>query len=388
MKKGICNVVLGRAKKANGVIVVGAGRRGRDLLTFLEEYDSVSIKTIFDNNEALTGKYIDGIEIVKPYKVKENNILYVIAVDAIGYQKTLRSQLQCLGINEDDIITYSMPGNYDYLSTLDEKYYEKAIKDMYYERFGEEINWQEPRTYNEKINWEKLNIKDERKTKLSDKFLVRDWVEAQIGKEHLTKLYGVWDKAEDIDFDTLPEMFALKLNNGSGRNIVVKDKKHMNREQVCKQLNEWRNHNFAYMSLELQYKNITPKIICEEYLEGVAENVYDYNIFCFHGEPLYIWCIKESHKPGCQASFYTPEWEIQPFSFGYPRDDVIAPRPDKLEEMLELSRILCRDFKHVRVDWYNLPDGRVLFGEMTFSTWSGLERWKPKKYDAFFGNLI
>ena len=149
-----------------------------------------------------------------------------------------------------------------------------------------------------------------------------------------------------------------------------------------------KKSNFAFQTFEMQYKNVVPKIICEEYLEGVAESVYDYNIYCFHGEPEYIWCIKGSHRPGCQASFYNKDWELQPFSYGYPKDPVLAPRPEKLDEMLELSRVLSKDFQHVRVDWYNLPDGRVLFGEMTFSTWSGLMHFEPEKYDAVFGSLI
>ena len=79
---------------------------------------------------------------------------------------------------------------------------------------------------------------------------------------------------------------------------------------------------------------------------------------------------------------------MQPFSYGYPKDLVLAPKPNKLNEMLKLSRILSEEFKHVRVDWYNLPNGRVLFGEMTFSTWSGLAKWEPAEYDIVFGNLI
>lgn len=95
---------------------------------------------------------------------------------------------------------------------------------MYYERFGKRINWENPTTYNEKINWEKLNVKDERRNKLADKLLVRDWIREQIGEKYLTRVYGVWNDANDIDFDKLPNAFALKLNNASGRNFIVKDK--------------------------------------------------------------------------------------------------------------------------------------------------------------------
>lgn len=223
---------------------------------------------------------------------------------------------------------------------------------------------------------------------MADKISVRDWIRAQIGEKYLTKLYGIWDDSDDIDFEMLPDAFALKLNNASGRNIIVKDKTQIDQSEVRKQLNRWRDNSHAYMNLELHYRDIVPRILCEEYLEGVAENVYDYNIYCFHGEPAYIWCIRGSHRPECHATFYTKNWEMMPFSFGYPRDDVPAPKPDKLEEMLELSRFLSKDFDHVRVDWYNLPDGRVLFCEMTFATWGGFGKWNPEEYDTIFGNMI
>lgn len=381
------NDVIDRAKKAEKVVIVGAGKRGQELLGHLSQHNSTNIVAFFDNNEAITGSKIQNIEIVKPYKVDGVSI-YVIAVDVEKYRREFCSQLQRLGIEKDNIVIYYYDRDYDYLSTLSEAYYEEEIKAMYYEKFGKEINWEKPTTYNEIINWEKINIKDERRTKLADKYLAREWVKEKIGEKYLTKLYGVWDDAYDIDFDKLPHAFALKLNNGSGRNIIVKDKTQINRSEVCQQLNEWRDHNFAFYSYELHYRDIVPKIICEEYMEGMAESVYDYNIYCFHGEPEYIWCIKASHKPGCQASFYNKNWEMQPFSYGYPKDPIVAPKPEKLEEMLELSRILSKDFQHVRVDLYNLPDGRVLFGEMTFSTWSGLMHFEPEEYDAVFGSLI
>ena len=300
----------------------------------------------------------------------------------------MRLQLQQLHICSDNIVICYGYRDYEYLYNLDEKYYEEEVKDIYFETFGKEIDLKNPRTYNEKINWERLYLKDERRSRLADKFLVRDWVKERIGEGYLPKLYGVWDCVKDIDFSNLPNAFVLKLTNGSGRNIVIKNKLQMNQEAVCDQLEKWMQTNYAYMFLEFQYKDIVPKIICEEYLEGVADDVYDYNIFCFHGEPEYVWCIKGSHKPDCKASFYTRDWEMMPFSYGYPRDDEEAPRPKKLEEMLEICRILSKDFEHVRVDLYNLPDGRVLFGEITFTTWGGLMKWVPEEQDAIFGNLI
>ena len=388
MVKRSLNYVLKKAEKADEVIIVGAGNRGKELYEQFRKNSAIIVKSFFDNDDMLIGNRIDNVEIMKPFKDANEKVLYVIAVDSSIIRKELHSQLMDLKISADNIITYYFFRDYDYLSNLDEKDYKEELQDMYFEFMGREMNWQTPRTYTEKINWEKLYARDARKTKLVDKYLVREWVRERIGEEHLTRLYGVWDDADDINFDILPDAFVLKANNGSGRNIVVKDKAQIDRQQVCRQLHEWKNNNIAYKLLEYQYKDVIPKVICEEYLEGVAESVYDYNIFCFHGEPVYIWCIKGSHKPDCKASFYTKEWEMMPFSFGYPKDNVVAPKPDKLEEMLALSRVLSRDFQHVRVDWYNLPDGRVLFGEMTFSTWGGLQRIEPYEYDIKLGELI
>lgn len=382
------NHVLECAKNVERVVIVGAGERGKELLGHLREIDTISIKCFFDNNKILPGNRIEGIEVLRPCNFEDDNYLYIIAVDKPALRKELNVQLQELGIRKNCIIVYYFYRDNDYLRNLDEKYYQEELQEIYYKIFGKKINWDNPTTYNEKINWEKLNIKDARRTRLADKYLVREWIKEQIGDKYLTKLYGAWDHTEEIDFAKLPKAFVMKLNNGSGRNIIVKDKSQANWDSICQQLNEWKERNFAFETLELHYKDIIPKIICEEYLEGVAENVYDYNIYCFHGKPVYIWCIKGSHRPECQASFYNTDWEMQPFSYGYPKDPVLAPKPERLDEMLHLSKKLCEGFEHVRVDWYNLPDGRVLFGEMSFSSWSGLSKWVPEEYDTVFGKLI
>lgn len=380
--------VLERARKAETVMIVGAGIRGKELLCKLETDDSVSIKGFLDNNDEQDGGSIKGVKIAKPYKVDGYSCVYIIAVDSAESRRELKAQLRKLGIEEKEITFYCVQKDYDYYSSLNEKYYKQEIQSMYYEHFGKAMNWENPATYNEIINWEKLNVKDERRTRLADKYLVREWVKEQIGEEYLTKLYGVWESADDIDFNALPQAFVLKLNNGSSRNIIVKDKSGIIEKEVRHKLNKWRDTNFAYLNLELHYRDIVPMIICEEYLEGLAESVYDYNVYCFHGEPEYIWCIKGSHKPDCQATFYDKNWIRQEFSYGYPKDPTPAPKPANLDKMLELSRKLSSGFEHVRVDWYCFPDGRILFSEMTFSTWGGLSQWEPEEWDTIFGKLI
>ena len=304
----------------------------------------------------------------------------------------IHNQLLALGILEEDVVAVHKfeKKNYETIDWNDIKQCKEAIEELYFDVFQKKMNWDNPITYNEKLNWEKIYDPNPLKTRLADKYLVRNWVFEKIGEEYLTRLYGVWDKPEEIDYDALPSQFVLKTNNGSGRNIIVTDKTKIEISAIKNQLAVWLKKSHYPVGFEIQYRDITPKIICEEYLEGVAENLYDYDVFCFHGEPKYIWCIKGSHRPGCKASFYDLNWNKQEFSYGYPIDEGMAPKPDKLDEMLELSRKLSQGFKHARVDWYEYPKSRhgILFSEITFTTWAGLKHFFPPQYDEILGKLI
>ncbi|MBR4981574.1 MAG: hypothetical protein IKY94_03325 [Lachnospiraceae bacterium] len=368
------------------VVIVGCGYAGKELYKYLKLMGK-NISCFFDNNQGLKEKTYDGKEIFKPYKLEEDS-LYIITIADSLIRKEILKQLLGLGISESQIEIYYMSRDNDFWSQLDSKYYGEELKQVYLEGFGWDLDIENPKTYNEKVCVDKVYDINQKKIQLTDKYLVKDWVKEKIGKKYVTKLYGVWDNAEEIDFEVLPNSFVLKTNHASGCNIVVKDKNTIDREKICKQLNDWLKIKYGFNFLELHYNYIEPKIICEEYLEGVADNIYDYNIYCFQGEPKYIWCIKGSHKPECKASFYDTEWNKLPFSYGYPEDEELAPKPKQLAEMLELSKILCEGFKHVRVDWYNMPDGRVLFGEMTFTTWGGTMKFVPDEYDKIWGDLI
>lgn len=381
--------LLEKAKERTGVVIVGAGYAGIDMLALLRK-NTIEPLCFFDNDEKMHGESINGIQIIKPHKKAEVG-LYIICVRDENIRSQLYEQLLAFGIEKDNIVAQHYTcRSYEYLSSLKEAEVRRELDSIYFERFQKPMNWDNPMTYNEKLNWEKIFVRDERKTRLADKYLVREWVKEKIGEDYQTRIYGVWDKAEDIDFSMLPNKFVLKVNNGSARNIIITDKNQLDEEKVCGQLKEWLGKNFYYTNFEIQYKDIVPKIICEEYLEGVAENLYDYDVFCFHGEPKYIWCISGSHRKGCKASFYDLNWNKQPFSYGYPLDEEDAPRPENLDKMLELSRVLSKDFKHARVDWYQYPAGKhgILFSEITFTTWSGMKHFVPEEYDRILGDMI
>lgn len=138
----------------------------------------------------------------------------------------------------------------------------------------------------------------------------------------------------------------------------------------------------------MQYEAIPRKIFCEEYLEGLNSTCPQYNVFCFHGQPQWICRLRSPHTSEERGRFYDTHWKTESFYYGYPLDPEIAPRPAVLDEVLELSKKLSQGLRHVRVDLYEMPDGRILFSELTLSSWSGLQPFVPEQYDEEFGKLI
>jgi len=273
--------IVKKCKEKKHAIIVGAGLVGKQLYGVLKQQGCVVVE-FWDNNSKEIK--IDSVIVKIPYKMQDSHYMFIIAVRDLKSRNTLFNQLIELGINKENIVLYNDLSDSKFIEGLEESDYPEIINNLYFKVFEKEINFNNPSTYNEKINWEKLYLRDPIRTRLADKVEVRQWIREEIGERYLTKWYGVWDNAEEIDFDKLPPSFVLKANNGSGRNILVKDKSEINTSAVISQLNEWKKQNYAFTALELQYKDILPKIICEEYLEGLAETVYDYNIYCFCGK--------------------------------------------------------------------------------------------------------
>lgn len=257
--------------------------------------------------------------------------------------------------------------------------YPKILQCIYEMYTRERLDLNHPRSFNEKIQWLKLYDTTEQKTMLADKYLVREWVREKIGDQYLVPLLGVWNSFDEIDFDSLPDSFFLKCNHGSGMNLVVRDRKSLDIQRTKRQFDNWMNLNYAFSSaLELQYKDIPRKILAEEIISQSDSDLLDYKIHVFHGEPKIIQVIgdRDLARHTAKECFLTPEWIPGELMYHtYEMYDVIPEKPENLFEMLEIARILGADFRYVRVDLYNI-DGRILFGEMTFTPASGLGKWK------------
>ena len=269
------------------------------------------------------------------------------------------------------------------------RFREKIIKEQFQNTLGYELNLENPRTFNEKLQWLKLYYHDPLMTQCADKFLVREYIKEKIGEEYLIPLLGVWDSVEDIDFDSLPHQFVLKVNWGSGQNIIVKDKSKLNIEETKNKLRYWMQptSNHYYYSYEWGYKNIKPKIMCEKYIEQMDGNLLDYKVFCFNGKPKYIQIDFDrfiEHKR-CICDMNCNKTNIK-YVYDIPTTN-IKINSDILKNISELSKKLSTDFYYSRIDFYYI-NNYLIIGEITFIPEAGIGKFEPIEWDYKFGSLL
>ncbi len=279
-----------------------------------------------------------------------------------------------------------------YIKNLYNKYFisdEKFLKKKYKKIFGKEINLQEPKTFNEKLQWLKLNDRNPKYTNLVDKYEVRKYIKDTIGEKYLIHLIGAWDKFDDIDFSKLPNQFVLKCTHDSGGIIICKDKSQLDLDKVRKKMNKCLRKNYYYHSREWPYKNIEPRIICEEYMvDESGTELKDYKIMCFNGKAKCLFiCLNRDSKKGLNVDFYDMEWNPMPFERHYPSSGTIIPKPKSFDKMVELAEKLSEDIPFVRVDFYDI-NGKLYFGELTFYPGAGFEEFTPESYDYKLGSWI
>lgn len=267
----------------------------------------------------------------------------------------------------------------------DEKYLRKA----YRLNMGRELNLEHPQTYTEKLQWLKLYDHRPEYSQMVDKYGVKRYVAEKIGEEYIIPLFGVWERAEDIDFDVLPQKFVLKTTHDSGGIVVCKDKNSLNIPEVRKQLNYFVSRDYYEIKREWPYKNVKPRIIAEKYMEDSHyQELRDYKFFTFGGEAkvLYIAQGRGKGEPTV-ADFFDMNFNHLPFTIDHDIAAVAPQRPEKFEEMKQLAAELSQGTPQLRVDFYEV-DGKVYFGEMTFFHCSGLNPFHPEEWDRIFGDWV
>ncbi len=241
-----------------------------------------------------------------------------------------------------------------------------ATKYIYIRATDKKLNLKSPKDFNEKLQWLKLYWKNSLVVKCSDKYEVREYVKECGCEEILNILYGVYNSTKEIEWESLPHQFVLKTTNGCGTNIICEDKNNLNQNKVFNKLKDWMKIDYGLRYAEIHYSKMTPRIICEKYIEtkaGLLPN--DYKIYCFNGQPKLILVVTERAKK-MKLSFLDLKWKKMNIGYGEYNSNEIPKKPNSLDAMIEYSRKLSKPFPFVRIDFYDYND-RPILGEMTFT---------------------
>lgn len=265
------------------------------------------------------------------------------------------------------------------------------IQQLYYNVYGQSPNLDNPQTLNEKLLWLAYYWRHPLKAFCADKYKCREYVTNYCGlpENLLVPLLGVWDNAEKIDFDTLPNQFVLKCNHGCGYNIIVKDKNALDITLAKEKLNRWLSEDYAGNVSEIHYKDIKPhKIICEQYLPAIGDDssVIDYKLMCFNGIPHFFFVAYNRDEAG-EATFCTFSLEWEQLFYINDEKRVNIPKPASLDKMIEYVHVLSKDFPFVRVDFYDV-EGKPLLGELTFTPYGNLSTYFTTDVIAKYGEIL
>lgn len=260
------------------------------------------------------------------------------------------------------------------------------IKFQYKIKTGRKINFKNLERYSEKLQWYKLNYRDPLMTKCADKYEVRDYIKSKGLEYILNELYAVYDTEKEINFDILPNKFVIKTTNGSGTNIICKNKLDLDKEECKKKLRSWLSRDFYTAGREWAYKNIKPRIIIEEYLEDESstfDGINDYKFMCFNGKVKYI-VFDVDRFSDHKRNIYDSNWNFIDVNTDHPNFGDCVTKPEELNKMKEIAEILSKDFPYVRVDLYCL-NKKIYFGELTFYPWTGYVSFQPDEFDYKLG---
>lgn len=290
----------------------------------------------------------------------------------------------------DATFRFNILSNLGFFNLVSDEYYLKTKFKAY---FGENLNLNYPTTFNEKLQWLKLNDRKQEHVIMADKFRVRDYIKNKIGDKYLIPLIGTWSNPSEIDFNILPNQFVLKCNHNSGKGMFIcKDKSKLSEKdirKIKKDLAKGLKQNYYMVGREWPYKNIPRLIICEKFMEDVAmKELRDYKFFCFNGV---VKCFKVDFNRFIKhrANYYNVDGTLLDCGEAIcpPDYNEQLELPKNLKLMINLAEILSKSEKFLRVDFYEV-NGEVYFGELTFYPASGFGEFIDKKWDDEFGHWL
>ncbi len=275
--------------------------------------------------------------------------------------------------------------NHRLLNWMPDKPY---LQIFYYAEFGKFIDFKNPKTFNEKLNWLKLYYRRPDLITLVDKYEVKKYIADKIGEQYVIPTLGVWDKFEDINFNELPNQFVLKCTHDSGGLVVCKDKSKLNLKEVKAKIEKSLTNNYYLWTREWSYKGVKPRIIAEKYMEDQETGeLRDYKFFCFNGEPKLMFVASERGLKNTKFDFYDMQFHHMNIVQHYPNSEYSIEKPEHFEKMVMLAEKLSAGFPHVRVDFYE-ANGQVYFGEMTFYHFGAIVPFETEEWDKKIGDWL
>lgn len=260
------------------------------------------------------------------------------------------------------------------------------ISYRFYKLMGYKMNWHDPKTFNQKLQWLKIHNRNLEYTILVDKYEVKKYISNIIGRQYVIPTIGIWDKFDEINYNDLPSQFVLKCTHDSGGLVICQNKDKLDISATKKKIEQSLRNNYYWSGREWPYKDVKPRIIAEKY---IGDNLRDYKLFCFNGIPrITLVCSERFMSSGLKEDFYDESWnhlDIQRPNHGNATSPIQCP--NQYELMKTLAAELSRDIPFVRIDFYEV-NGKVYFGEMTFYPASGFEGFIPEEWDMKLGEWL
>ncbi|MCM1450213.1 MAG: hypothetical protein NC082_07710 [Clostridiales bacterium] len=256
---------------------------------------------------------------------------------------------------------------------------------------GHWIDWKNPKTFTEKIQWLKLYDRKPEYTRMVDKAAVKEYVANIIGDKYIIPTLGIWDNYDDIDFDALPNKFVLKTTHGGGSGgvVICNDKFGFDHIVARTKITQSLHSNIYDRYREWPYKYVPRRVIAEKYLDiPDKKDLKDYKFFCFNGKPQFLK-VDFDRFIDHHANYYDMKWNLLPFGEADlpPVESHIELCPPNFSEMVDLATNLSTGHKFLRVDLYNIA-GKIYFGELTFYPASGMGHFTPNSADSEISRFL
>ena len=264
------------------------------------------------------------------------------------------------------------------------------LKCFYRTSMNKKLDLKSPEGFNEKLQWLKLHDRQPIYMDMVDKYSAKEFVANKIGGEYIIETYGVWDRFEDIDFDSLPNQFVLKCTHDSAGYVICRNKDEFDFDRAREKISKCLKRNFYYVAREWPYKALKPRVIAEKYMEDhVLHELRDYKFFTFGGVPkvMHLVSNRQNAAEETYGDFFDMDYTHLDLTMGHPNAPCCPEKPKNFEKMKEFATILAEGTTHLRVDFYEV-DGHLYFGELTFYQDAGISPIEPEEWNGILGDWI